>query len=105
MRQEPTKRDTQEQLLISKWLNEIGLEHSLEEELEPYWADIYVHDLKLVIELDGPSHMKKRDDVRDMFLIKNYHVSIWRIKNKTVKVSYKAEFEKELMRIVEEYSA
>ena len=42
MRQDPAKRDTKEQLLVSKWLNEIGLEHSLEEELEPYWADIFI---------------------------------------------------------------
>ena len=105
MRQEPTKRDTKEQLLISKWLNEIGLEHSLEEELDPFWADIYIHDLNLVIELDGPNHMKKRDDARDEFLVETYHVSIWRIKNKIVKVNYKEEFKKELMQIVEEYSA
>ncbi len=105
MRQDPAKRDTKEQLLVSKWLNEIGLEHSLEEELEPYWADIFIHDLNLVIELDGPNHLKKRDSIRDAYLVETYGVSIWRLKNKLIRSSYKEEFTKQVMKIVEEYSA
>ena len=105
MRQDPTKRDTKEQLLVSKWLNEIGLEHSVEEELEPYWADIFIHDLNLVIELDGRHHLKKRDSIRDAYLVETYGVSIWRLKNKVIRTSYKEEFTKQVMKIVEEYSA
>ena len=105
MRQEPTKRDTKEQLIVSKWLNKMGLEHSREEEFEPYWVDIFIHDLNLAIELDGQNHLVKRDSIRDSYLVNTYGISMWRIKNKTVKPDYRPEFEKEILRIAEEHYA
>ena len=101
---EPRKRDSKEQLLVSKWLNEIGLEHSLEEEFPPYWADIYIHDIKLAIELDGAFHLKKRDAKRDSHFLEEYGVTTWRIENEMVKVRNKDNFIKELMILVEERS-
>tara|TARA_Y100000310_G_C20703221_1_gene832057 strand:- start:4996 stop:5316 length:321 start_codon:yes stop_codon:yes gene_type:complete len=101
---EPRKRDTKEQLLVSKWLNEIGLEHSLEEEFPPYWADIYIHDIKLVIELDGAYHLKKRDAERDRHLLDEYGVCTWRVDNSVVMVRNKESFIQELMILVEERS-
>ena len=101
---EISKRDTKEQLLVSKWLTEIGLEHSLEEEFPPYWADVYIHDIRLVIELDGAFHLKTRDAKRDKHLLEEYKVSTWRVDNSSVTARNKVNFIKELMDKVEERS-
>ena len=104
MLNEPSKRDTKEQLLVSKWLTEIGLEHSLEEEFSPYWADIYIHDIRLAIELDGAFHLKKQDAKRDAYLLEEYKVSTWRVPNLMVTVGNKDNLIKDLMILVEERS-
>jgi len=104
MLNEPRKRDTKEQLLVSKWLTEIGLEHSLEEEFSPYWADIYIHDIRLAIELDGAFHLKKQDAKRDTYILKEYKVSTWRVPNSMVTVGNKGNFMTYLMTLVEERS-
>jgi len=98
------KTDTKEQLLVSKWLTEIGLEHSLEEKFPPYWADIYIHDIMLVIELDGAFHLKKKDAKRDRILLEEYRVITWRVPNSHVTPTNKKTFIKELMVLVEERS-
>ena len=104
MLNELSKTDTKEQLLVSKWLTEIGLEHSLEEEFSPYRADIYIHDIRLVIELDGAFHLKKRDAKRDAYLLEKYRVYTWRVPNSVVTVGNKENLIKDLMILVEEYS-
>jgi len=101
---ELSKRDTKEQLLVSKWLTEVGLEHSLEEAFSPYWADVYIHDIKLAIELDGAFHLKKQDAKRDAYILKEHKVSTWRVPNSMVTVRNKANFIKDLMVLVEESS-
>jgi len=101
---ELSQRDTKEQLLVSKWLTELGLEHSLEEEFSPYWADIYIHDIRLAIELDGAFHLKKQDAKRDALILEEYKVSTWRVPNSMVTVGNKNNFVNLLMILVEERS-
>ena len=98
------KTETKEQLLVSKWLVEIGLEHSLEEEFPPYWADIYIHDIMLVIELDGAFHFRKSDAKRDEIFSEKYGVMTWRVPNSHVTPTNKETFIKDLMILVEERS-
>jgi len=98
------KRDTIEQLLVSDWLLELGLEHSLEEDFSPYSADVYIHDIRLAIEVDGAFHLKKKDAKRDNYILEKYGVSTWRVNNSEIKSSNKDTFIKELMDLVEERS-
>ena len=64
----------------------------MEEEFSPYFADIYIKDLNLTIELDGPAHLKKRDDKRDAVLKDKYNLDVWRFSNKTIKGDFKEQF-------------
>ena len=66
--------------------------------------DVYIPDMKLGIEIDGPLHLSRRDRKRDQELKNNYGVDIWRLPLKILKVSYKDEFISELMEKVEEQS-
>ena len=91
-RNEPRTSDTKEQITVSQWLVEIGLDFTTEEEFLPYVADIYIRDLKLIIELDGPYHREKRDKKRDEFLQSEHSIDVWRFKNKLIKEDFKAQF-------------
>ena len=86
-------RDTPSQLTVSEWLQDMGMGFALESEnFYPYRPDIYIEDLKLVIELDGPSHLKKKDSKRDDHFKEHYQVDTWRFKNKDIRASFKDEF-------------
>ena len=86
-------RDTPAQLMVAGWLQDMGMGFSLEsEDFYPYTADVYLADLNLVIELDGPSHLKKKDAKRDAHIKEHHQVDTWRFKNKDIRVSFKDEF-------------
>jgi len=92
MRPEPRKKDTPEQFLMASWVKEAGFGSILEQDFEPYVVDIYIPDLALALEIDGPYHMTRRDEYRDVYIRTHYDIDIWRYPLKIVKPSFKIEF-------------
>ena len=102
MRPEPRKKDTPEQLMMASWVKEAGFGSILEQDFEPYVVDIYIPDLLLALEIDGPYHMKRRDEYRDAYIRTTYNIEIWRYPLKIVKVSFKASFIDNLIKYAQE---
>ena len=98
------KKDTPHELMVLEWVRSTGLGANSQEDFPPYVVDVYIPDMKLCIEIDGPLHLSRRDRKRDQELKNNYGVDIWRLPLKILKVSYKDEFISELMEKVEEQS-
>jgi very-short-patch-repair endonuclease len=60
------KSYTDKQLLVESWINQLGFRTDLETVFGEYSADIFLPELLLIVEVDGPSHkFKKRDKKRD----------------------------------------
>jgi len=91
VRDDPFKQNTANQLRIKSWIEDIGIGVILEEDFGKYVVDIYIPDLLLGIEIDGPYHLKKRDQVRDEYLKDSFGIDIWRIPDKDIRVSYRDE--------------
>ena len=64
----------------------------LEERVSVYSLDIYLPEIRLGIELDGPYHRKKRDEKRDSFIKRRYNIDIIRFKNKEIDEMNKEDF-------------
>ena len=92
VRNDPFKTDTHHQRLVNNWIKEIGIGTQLEYEVGKYFIDIYVPDLLLGIELDGPWHLRKRDKKRDEYILEAHGIEIWRIPIKGINMVYKQEF-------------
>jgi very-short-patch-repair endonuclease len=97
MKSEPRKKDTRQQFMIATWVKEAGFGSSLEEDFPPYVVDVYISDLHLGIELDGPHHFKKRDQKRDEELFRDHELIIWRYSNTEITDKFKSSFIKNLM--------
>jgi len=53
-------------MLVETWINRLGFRTDLETVFGEYAVDIYVPELNIAVEIDGPSHkFKKRDRKRD----------------------------------------
>ena len=102
MRPEPRKKDTPEQFMMAEWVREAGFGSILEQDFDPYVVDIYIPDLLLALEIDGPYHMKRRDAVRDEYIRNGYKIEIWRFPLKEVRQSLKNEFITQLITYAEE---
>lgn len=102
LRNDTKKSGTNSQLVVASWLHEMGLGFTMEEEFSPYFADIYIKDLNLTIELDGPSHLNKRDAKRDAVLKDKYNLDVWRFSNETIKGAFKEQFIAEILERAEE---
>ena len=50
---------------VCKWLDEYGIPYQEEYPVGVYSVDIYIPDIKLVVEIDGPQHDKRKDVKRD----------------------------------------
>ena len=96
------KKDTPHELLVLEWVRSTGLGANPQEDFPPYVVDVYIPDMKLAIEIDGPLHLRKKDKKRDQVLMDEYGVDVWRLPLKILKVSYKEEFISLLMEKVEE---
>ena len=92
VRNDPFKTDTNHQRLIDRWIKEIGIGTQLEYEVGRYFIDIYVPDLILGIEVDGPWHLRKRDKKRDEYILEVHGIETWRIPIKGINMAYKQEF-------------
>ena len=99
-RGELSKKDTPQELMVLNWVRDTGIGANPQEDFPPYVVDVYVPDLNLAIEIDGPLHLSKRDKKRDEILA-SQGIETWRIPLKVIKVSYKEEFLKKFWKIVE----
>ena len=102
MRDDPFKTDTNHQRLINRWIKEIGIGTQLEYEVGKYSIDIYVPDLLLGIELDGPWHLRKRDKKRDEYILEDHGIEVWRIPIKDINMSFKQKFIDDILNRVKE---
>tara|TARA_Y100000310_G_scaffold103167_1_gene101396 strand:- start:6833 stop:7147 length:315 start_codon:yes stop_codon:yes gene_type:complete len=102
VRDDPFKQNTPHQLLVKSWIENAGIGTILEEDFGKYVVDIYIPDLLLGIEIDGPYHLKKRDRLRDGYLKESFGIDIWRISDKDIKVSYRGELIDRIMARVKE---
>ena len=66
--------------LLEKW----GIELMEEVDFPPYRADIYIPDVHVVVEVDGPHHSKKSNEKRDTNRLEQYLLPTFRIKTKDV---------------------
>ena len=94
------KKDTPQELLVLEWVRATGLGANPQEDFPPYVVDVYVPDLDLAIEVDGPLHLRKSDKKRDLHLKTKYGVDTWRIPLKKMAKSYKGEFTAELQKLI-----
>ena len=102
MRSEPRKKDTPTQFLMASWVKEAGFGSILEQDFEPYVVDIYIPDLLLALEIDGPYHMTRRDKYRDTYIQTTYNIEIWRYPLKIIKSSFKTGFIDNLLQYAQE---
>jgi very-short-patch-repair endonuclease len=103
LRADSFKTDTKHQLLINGWIVDIGIGTVLEQPFGAYSVDIFIPDLDLGIEVDGPYHLKKRDLKRDEYLKQIHGVDIWRIPIKRMGAGYKDKLISRIMLRVEEW--
>lgn len=91
---------TDKQVLVESWINRLGFRTDLEAVFGEYAVDIYVPELNIAVEVDGPSHMfKKRDKKRDEKLIKVHGLKkVFRV---PVNITEK-DFEKSFLLMVKE---
>eukprot|EP00929_Paragymnodinium_shiwhaense_P113286 TRINITY_DN81552_c0_g1_i1.p1 TRINITY_DN81552_c0_g1~~TRINITY_DN81552_c0_g1_i1.p1 ORF type:complete len:641 (+),score=81.73 TRINITY_DN81552_c0_g1_i1:42-1964(+) len=61
-----TKVSSQQHLQVSAVLDDLGVQHRLEERLWPYVADIRVRGGRRLIEIDGPLHFVGQSSVYDL---------------------------------------
>lgn len=88
------KSYTDKQMLVESWINQIGFRTDLEKVFGEFSVDIYVPELNIVVEVDGPHHMfKKRDKKRDDKLRKEHGiVDVWRFSVAIEEQSFKELF-------------
>ena len=70
---------------VIKQLEKWGIQLMEEVDFPPYRADIYIPDVHVVVEVDGPHHSKKANEKRDTELLEQYLLHTFRIKTKDVK--------------------
>ena len=70
---------------VCRWLGELGISYMEEYLVEPYSLDIFLPELFLGVEVDGPSHNRKHDAIRDEKIMQQYEIPIIRIKVGTPK--------------------
>ena len=70
----------------------LGFRVEEEKKFYPYYVDVYIQEVNVGVELDGPYHIgKSRDLNRDKFILDNYGIKILRVKQKELKDVKKVE--------------
>lgn len=69
---------------VCEWLSALGLQYVEEYPLGPYSLDIYIAEMQLDVELDGPFHSPRKDVIRDEY-VKGRGLRVVRIKVGTPK--------------------
>ena len=62
------------------WISALGLLYTEEYGLDNYSLDIYLPEMNLGVEVDGPQHNRKRDRARDEIIMDKGGITIVRIK-------------------------
>lgn len=66
-------------------VKEMGLKFTIEQEMPPYWIDVYLTEFHIGLEADGPYHRHSKDSKRDEYLLEQYNLPILRIKENMLK--------------------
>lgn len=69
---------------VLRWLAAWGVQYQEEYPVGPYSIDVYLPEMRIGLELDGPWHNRKRDAVRDE-IISGQGIDILRVKVGTPK--------------------
>ena len=72
---------------VIKFLEKWGIELMEEVDFPPYRVDIFVPEVHVVIEVDGPHHSKKANEKRDKKLLEEYLLPTFRIDASDVRTS------------------
>jgi len=67
------------QMKLEKIVNDLGFQTVLEYEVGSYSLDLFIPEMHVGIEFDGPFHWKKRDAKRDAIIFEMEGISILRI--------------------------
>lgn len=65
---------------VEELLDEMAIAYQSEYSFPPYKIDIFLPEWWCAIEIDGPAHLRKRDQKRDEVLKEEYGLLIMRIK-------------------------
>ncbi len=102
---------TKKQNLIEKWVSEKGFKVKSEVDIFQYRVDLAIDEIKMAIEVDGPSHRKlkkegdlvdltrKHIDDRDYLLLKFFPNGVWHVPVDIDENTFKEEFQKIIERI------
>ena len=72
---------------VIKILESWGIQLMEEVPFPPYQVDIYIPDVHVAIEVDGPHHSKKANEKRDKKLLEEYLLPTFRIKANDVRAT------------------
>lgn len=90
---------TNKQVQIAGWINNIGFQTELEYMVGKFCLDIFIPELNLGVEIDGPSHYNKKDAKRDDWIIENCDINdIIRFKSNIGKKEFVREFKDMIVR-------
>lgn len=64
---------------VEKILDSMGIAYMSEYPIPPYTIDIFLTEWKLAVEVDGPLHNKKKDAIRDQWLLEYHNVPTLRL--------------------------
>ena len=65
---------------VVDWISALGVRYMEEYPVGLYHIDIYLPELVLGVEVDGPQHNRKKDEIRDATILKEWEIPIVRIK-------------------------
>lgn len=82
---------------VCRWLDELDVGYVEEYPVGQYNLDIYLPDMKVGVEIDGPQHVKKGDKIRDTRII------LWSEIDRIVRVKVGTRKEFALRAILKEY--
>lgn len=68
------------QMTVHNWLQELGITTDVEVPMGKYCIDLLARHEWIVFEYDGPMHNKKKDKIRDEYLMENFNLPTYRIK-------------------------
>ena len=87
---------------VIKFLENWGIQLMEEVDFPPYRVDIFIPEVHVVIEVDGPHHSKKANEKRDKKLLEEYLLPTFRIDASDVRTS--ENWEAELFDFFREHS-
>jgi len=64
---------------VCRWLSELGVSYTTEFPVGRWSLDIYIRELNLGVEVDGPQHSHKKDALRDKQILEQFDIPIVRI--------------------------